>query len=296
MKFSRITLAIAPGVLSFAYSSPAIAQAGVTKWAYCLARTDDGAVGSKAIKLENGFQDLKTLENEWKKFTSDKAVCRLADTENSANSDAVMNATATVDHYPLIDWQPSFIIPQSAIRTLTLDFEPGDGSGFLHARRGYKRASIKLNYRFLLCANEIQVAYALDRKSLAHSQDYVDKFVGTNPNTITSPGEPPVPMTVPLALKVYLKKPGSPYVATLRDGTAGEALGMGCFTGQTGKIGLVAKLIGPKATRPEIKSYLDLLDLAGMTTAAEIDTPLLNPAVPAPPAPAPRPAVRRKPH
>lgn len=99
---------------------------------------------------------------------------------------------------------------------------------------------------------------------------------------------------VPLALKVYLKKPGSPYVATLRDGTAGEALGMGCFTGQTSKLGLVAKLIGPKATRPEIKSYLDLLDLDGMTTAAEIDTPLLNPAVPAPPAPAPRAPVRRK--
>lgn len=228
-------------------------------------------------------------------MTYPNAFCQVARTPEEA---AVIVSDAKKNGFQYVaDWYPSSVkaMPlQSAAHAIALDFEPGDGSGFLHAKRGYKRASIKLNYRFLLCANEIQVAYALDRKSLEHSQDYVDKFVGTNPNVITPPGEPPVPMTVPIALKVYLKKPGSPYVATLRDGTAGEALGMGCFTGQTSKIGLVAKLIGPKATRPEIKSYLDLLDLSGMTTSAEIDTPLLNPAVPAPPAPAPRPAVRRK--
>ena len=278
-------------------TSAAHAQDGRAGWAVCHAKTVNGYVSSKVIKLEKGKEDLPNLENEWKKFTSQQASCNFDNSENDAKFREQAdrsNEARTGNRIELLgDWQPSFIVPQSNNRTLTLDFEPGDGTGFLHARRGYKRASIKLNYRFLLCANEIQVAYALDRKSLEHSQDYVDKFVGINPNFITPPSEPPVPITVPLVLKVYLKKPGSPYVATLHDGTAGEALGVGCFTGQTSKIGLVANLIGPKATRPEIKSYLDLLDLSGMTTAAEIDTPLLNPAVPAPPA-APRPPVRRK--
>jgi hypothetical protein len=248
------------------------------------------------------FGKSKTItEVEWSSYIRsnietqlDSKACYSVSSEAEGNQNIMRAATPRPDvRYSAVSWQPSFTTPQSSIRMLTLDFEPGDGSGSRRARRGYRSASIKLNYRFLLCANEIQVAYALDRKSLEHSQDYVDKFVGINPNYITPPSEPPVPMTVPLELKVYIKKTVWADVAMLRDGTAGEALGMGCFTGQTSKIGFVAKLIGPNATRPEIKRYLDLLDLVGMTTAAEIDTPLLNPAVPAPPAP--RPAIRRKP-
>jgi hypothetical protein len=188
------------------------------------------------------------------------------------------------------DFNPSLeAIPQSMIRTLTLDFEPGDGSGFLHARRGYRRASIKLNYRFLLCANEIQMAYALDRKSLEHSGEYVDRFNGPNPNTMVPNSEPPVPMTVPLAVKIVRAVPGTPYVATIRDETAGEALGMSCFTGQTARVGFVAKLIGPQATRPQIKAFIDTLRADEITPGASLGYALINPDVPAPPAAAPRP-------
>jgi hypothetical protein len=196
------------------------------------------------------------------------------------------------------DWRPSSAASQSTAQVLTLDFEPGDGSGFLHARRGYRHASIKLNYRFLLCANEIQMAYALDRKSLEHSQDYVARFNGLNPNTMVPNSEPPIPMTVPLAVKIVQAVPGTPYVATIRDGTAGEALGMGCFTGQTARVGFVAKLIGPQATRPQIKAYIDTLRADEITPGASLGFALINPDVPAPPAPSPRPRVpvRRKPH
>jgi hypothetical protein len=197
------------------------------------------------------------------------------------------------------DWVPSFIKPvppQSNIKSMSLDFEPGDGSSFLHARRGYRRASIKLNYRFLLCANEIQMAYGLNRKSLEHSTEYVDKFNGINPNMIVPGSEPPVPMTIPITLKIIRKVPGTPLVTTVRDGTAGESLGMGCFTGQTATIGLVAKLIGPQATRPMIKVYLDTLDATELSTGASLGYALLNPDVPTPPSPAPRPRtpIKRK--
>jgi hypothetical protein len=281
-------------------TSAAHAQEGRTGWAVCHAKTVNGYVSSKVIKLEKGMGDLPNLENEWKRFTSEKASCTLDNSENDANFREQAdrsNEARTGNRIELLgDWQPSFIVPQSNTHTLTLDFEPGDGSGFRQVRRGYKRASIKLNYRFLLCANEIQVAYALDRKSLEHSQDYVDRFNGLNPNTMVPNREPPVPMTVPLAVKIVRAVPGTPYVATIRDGTAGEALGMSCFTGQTARVGFVAKLIGPQATRPQIKAYIDLLRADDITPGASLGYALINPAVPAPPTPAPRPRapVRRK--
>jgi hypothetical protein len=223
--------------------------------------------------------------------------CRWFDNESQAKRDAPSERPqgAPFTH----DWVPTMAMasaPQSRITILTLDFEPGDGSGFLHARRGYRSASIKLNYRFLLCANEIQMAYALDRKSLEHSQDYVDRFNGLNPNTIVPNSEPPVPMTVPLAVKIVQAVPGTPHVATIRDGTAGEALGMGCFTGQTARVGFVAKLIGPQATRPQIKAFIDTLRADDITPGASLGYALINPDVPVPPVPAPRPRapVRRK--
>lgn len=222
------------------------------------------------------------------------AFCQVAPTLEQAT--AIVNEQKKYGKY-VDDWYPSAVKAaplESSIRAISLDFEPGDGSSFLHARRGYRRASINLKYRFLLCANEIQMAYALDRRSLGHSQEYVDKFVGLNPNMIVPASEPPVPMTVPLAVKVVLASPGTPYVATIRDQTAGEALGMGCFSGQTMRVGLVAKLIGASATRPQIKAYLDLLRADDITPGASLGFPLLNPDVPAPAAPAPRAPVRRR--
>lgn len=174
---------------------------------------------------------------------------------------------------------------QSAVDTLTLDFEPGDGSGFLHARRGYRSASIKLHYRFLACADEIQIAYSLDRKSLEHSDTYVDGFNGFNPHYMTPTTEPAAPASVALALKINLKSPGQAYVTTIRDQYAGEALGMGCFTGQTARVGFISALVGPNATRAKINAYLSLLTAGPVSVGASVGYPLYNASVPVPPTP-----------
>jgi hypothetical protein len=221
--------------------------------------------------------------------------CNVFDSREDAlqsNDYKYRNFSAEARYFP--DYIPPSVNPGSQVLTLALDFEPGDGSGFLHARRGYKSASINLNYRFLLCANEIQIAYSLDRKSLKHDQYYVDKFNGLNPNMITPTSEPPVPDSVPLDIKVYVKSMSTREVAGVRDAIAGQALGMGCFTGQTKTIGLVAKLIGPKATRPEIKAYIDTLRADVINPGKSVGFALLNPDVPVPPTPAPRAPVRRK--
>jgi membrane protein involved in colicin uptake len=55
--------------------------------------------------------------------------------------------------------------------------------------------------------------------------------------------------------------PGGRQIDVINDRYAGEALGFGCFTGQTQKVGLVKDLIGPKAKQEEIDAYLQRLEL-----------------------------------
>jgi hypothetical protein len=51
-------------------------------------------------------------------------------------------------------------------------------------------------------------------------------------------------------------------VGFFSDGNAGPALGMGCFTGQSQKIGLVKDLVGARATPEQIAAYLAKLTVA----------------------------------
>lgn len=183
--------------------------------------------------------------------------------------------------------------PRAGIKTYNLHYEDGEQAG-----HGYRTASIKLNYRFLLCADEIQIAYGIDRNSLAHDDRYVVKMIaGRNFEYATPTSQPVVPQAVPINLRVVTSF--NKTVAPLRDANAGVSLGMGCFTGQTKRVGMLTALLGPAPTRTQIQTYLDTLALDKISygsIAPDLDFPLTNAEFPAPPkAPAtPKPAARKR--
>ena len=70
---------------------------------------------------------------------------------------------------------------------------------------------------------------------------------------------------------------------------------MGCFTGQTARVGYIAKLIGPQATRAQINTYLGNLTAEPTPVGASIGYPLTNAEYPAPPPPPVRKAAPARP-
>lgn len=207
---------------------------------------------------------------------------RCAFTMEGGSSGHIINNSRTTAE--LIDWQPPVATAppeklQSQIRSYNLYYQDGAQAG-----HGYDNALIKLNYRFLLCDDEIQVAYGIDRKSLQHSERYVVRPAGMGNMEYAVPkAEPTAPSSVALNLRVEKKFIGT-YVARLRDQVAGETLGMGCFSGQTQKIGLVTALIGPKPTKAQIATFLNSLTLVSVSSGggADLDFPLINAEFPAP--------------
>lgn len=180
--------------------------------------------------------------------------------------------------------------PRTSIKTYILRYEDGEAAG-----HGYRSASINLNYRFLLCADEIQVAYGLDRSSLTHDDRYVVKMIaGRNFEYATPTNQPEVPLALPIKLRVTLARQDLiTTVARLQDANAGVSLGMGCFTGQTQRVGMLKALLGPTPTRTQIQNYLDSLVLA-KGLGPSLDYPLTNAEFPAPPPPAAKKPVARK--
>lgn len=167
---------------------------------------------------------------------------------------------------------------QGSIQSFLLSYQDGEPAG-----RGYRNASIKLRYRFLVCADEIQIVYGLDRKSLEHSAQYVIRSTGSGHFAYENPAtEPPVPLAVPINLTI-IRKTTSTIVGKLHDAAAGESLGMGCFTGQARKVTTLAAVFGPKPTKARIQQLLDSLTLRGQNVdgGAVFDFPLLNPSAPA---------------
>jgi hypothetical protein len=190
------------------------------------------------------------------------------------------------------NWSPTPAIPQGPIKTYTLTYTDGERVG-----HGYASASINLNYRFLLCADEIQVAYGIDRSSLTHDDRYVVKMIaGRNFEYATPTSQPVVPQAVPINLRVTIAQQSAiKTVARLQDAAAGISLGMGCFTGQTKRVGMLKALLGPAPTRTQIQAYLDSLILASQSVGVvpDFDIPLTNPDYPAPP-PVAKKAVAKK--
>jgi hypothetical protein len=125
---------------------------------------------------------------------------------------------------------------------------------------GYAAAYINLKYGFIACMGEIHVAYSLDPNSVdAHNTYYANR------SSVDASGTPvPKPPSIGFRAEVIEQgehKIGASSIADVSDNFAGPALGYGCFTGQSKKVGDVAKLVGAKATPQQIQNYLDRLYL-----------------------------------
>lgn len=284
-------------LLASAIASPAVAQGMANNgelYTYCQSGERNG--GSPVIYAATGiflykalsYPEREEIENQFKGFVESKSsnastsylVCSQQKSKDDANyyyNSRIGGRRRVISIYA--DWAPKPAIPIGAVQSIALLYKGGE-----LARHGYRSASIKLNYRFLLCADEIQVAYGLDRKSQEHSEQYVAHPSGSgNFEYATPASEPPLPLALPINLSIVRKATGA-HVAKLVDANAGESLGSGCVTGQTRKIGTAAALVGANPTRAQIQDYLNSLTLRGQDTdgGATLDLPLTNPDIPVP--------------
>lgn len=125
---------------------------------------------------------------------------------------------------------------------------------------GYRDAEIKLNYRFISCMGELHVAYSLDSGSVTASKVYY-----RNRKAIDASSAPlPVPPSIGFNAKV---REGGPLgqargeIAAVGDAFAGPALGYGCFTGQSQKVGQINKWLGARPAEDKIQTFLNNLYL-----------------------------------
>jgi hypothetical protein len=164
------------------------------------------------------------------------------------------------------DWRKS---GPADTKTLSLRFKPA------FQRPGYKSAFIDLRYRFILCAGEVQVAYSLDRNSLKSTDAYLVGEKG-NLTPVIDPAMPEAPLTVDLNAVVWLGGTLYRSVLEFRDAIAGESLGMGCFDGQTRKVGTVKELFGSNVTPAQVKEYLAEMTLSASTLPNVLTNPDLR--------------------
>ncbi|HEY8616820.1 hypothetical protein [Phenylobacterium sp.] len=141
---------------------------------------------------------------------------------------------------------PGATLAQSSTqRTVSVPFAaPGSGDG-------YVSGSVGVTYSFIACMGEAHIAYSLNEGSATAASSY--RLGG---KTYPATGAPPQPSSIRFAGTVY-RGPGA--VGSFADGLAGKALGMGCFSGQTQKFGMIADLVGPKATAAQVEAYLNSL-------------------------------------
>jgi hypothetical protein len=166
------------------------------------------------------------------------------------------------------------------LRTITFRFAKGNAN-----EPGYDFASVDVRYRFIACMGEVHVAYALDPKSVRTSDMYHSR------NGLVPVGEakPPEPTTIEMVAYVY-PNPGSrqlgPVVykdlyGKVADKFTAPALGYGCFTGQTQKIGKVAEIVQGKPEPAKLDAILnDALVLGAVIKGfPSLKTPLRNAAL-----------------
>ncbi len=148
-------------------------------------------------------------------------------------------------------------------------------------RGGYTDASIGVDYQFIVCADEIVMAYAIDPKSVEVGPNYARSDF----ETVSTAGvNIPQPSAITLRGTISFDLASDPSNEAGRrfrsqkfyDEFAGDALGFGCFTGQTRSIGKVADLIGPKPAKGEVEAFLEGLEFINLVAG---DGPLANAAL-----------------
>lgn len=169
----------------------------------------------------------------------------------------------------------------SELRTITFAYPSGTAKN-----PGYDSAAVDVKYRLLACAGEVHVAYGLDPSSIRASDRYHTR------NGLVPVGDTPAtePISIEMAAVVVFN-PFSKNIAPVRfkeqygrvaDKLAAPALGYGCFTGQTQKIGLVADFVPGKHTPEQLDAILNdsfVLRHQFIGSFAQLPKPLRNAAL-----------------
>ena len=138
---------------------------------------------------------------------------------------------------------------ESKLRTTFLRFaEPGRNLN------GYHTASVNIKYQFIACMGEVHLAYGIDPGSVEVHRAYA--FNGDRVDSSAAP----VPMisSTGMIVSVFQKGDGGERkIGTVMDPNAGRALGYGCFTGQTRKVGMVRDFIQGQLSRRAVNAYLN---------------------------------------
>lgn len=136
----------------------------------------------------------------------------------------------------------------SAVKTATLQFRPAT------TENGYTQAQMELRYRFIVCGGEVHLAYSLVPNSVRTSTQYrVD-------GSVVVPSES-TPSLSSVALQGRAFRNGLT-LASFSDPYAGQSLGMGCFDGQTQRIGSLKELVPGDPNQQQVASYLNGIGLA----------------------------------
>lgn len=268
-------------LMAAAPQEPAVGP--VTYWACEISNSDGGNWRYIYPPVVATANDVSTITEQWREkaiaegFPKDRTRVRCHDDEDRAYVESLRSGwieQGRGDSSPMStpDWvydptrQPAkaAAAPTAApgIQRRTLFWSGNQGK-----REGFNNAQIDLAYAFLQCAGEIHIAYSLDRASFKASRTYyvpAKNFVAGksgHDEMILDLDPPPAPPSIRLIGTVRYKAHPSRYIASIDDRFAGEALGMGCFDGQTRKLGTVAKLVGAGTTPDKVKSFLAELEL-----------------------------------
>lgn len=142
--------------------------------------------------------------------------------------------------------------------TETAYYQSGDSG-----QDGFSSASVTYNWRVIACAGEIHVAYGLVRGSLQHDSRY---WFGGEPHQVQAR----VPDVGSASIEVTAYRgPGDPF-QRFRDGVAGEALGYGCFSGQSQRVAMVRDFL----TNPTPQQVEALL--ASINVSIRVTGPLIS--------------------
>lgn len=159
------------------------------------------------------------------------------------------------------DWRPKVAAPlASATRRAIVNFaSPAQGE------RGYSGLAFDVEYQFLVCQGELHIAYSL-------AEDSVRRHPGwTLPASYLLDGKHHLPTASPtkilsVPLTGTVSTIGAKLIGQFGDDFASKALGFGCFTGQTKKLGNMKDYLPENASEQQTKDFLNSLEAFMKTT------------------------------
>lgn len=131
--------------------------------------------------------------------------------------------------------------------------------------RGFAGLAFDVKYRFIVCQGELHIAYSLVEDSVRPRPD------STLPPTYVLDGKYHSPTQLPthiasVPISGTVSTRSAKLIGRFGDNFAAKALGFGCFTGQTQKLGNMKEYLPQNATEAQTKDFLNTLEAFIKTT------------------------------